>query len=607
MRYLRLRPWLVLALPLLTIAVFFVLLAFSLVRLTLTQTHMRLEAPNNNLPWVIAQAQTSGLRVAHVAGQVALGTDEPGALQRQHQVFLSRLALMEEGPQRRQLDALGYGQGLDAFRQRLPELEQLLQRLQPGQAAVAARVDALLAPLQQALTQAATQAMVAEWDDLGGKLEASRSSLRQIIVSLVGLLLAGAALSTHLLLATRRARRHARLLSRAREFSERIISSSAEGVIAIDLARRCTVCNAAAERLFGQRAPAVVGAPLAQLAPLFDVAAVVHAVDRALAGESLVLPEQPFFRSVGAAPRYLELRLAPLQADAQVVGAIIIAFDTTEQRAVQREIAMHRDHLEELVQARTSELDAALAREREAAELYRNFGTMISHQFRTPLAIVDSALQRLMRHGDRLSAQEIQARAVRARDAVARLVRLMESMLDAARLDAGHVSAHGRACRLDELAARACALQRELAPQRRIALLRPQAPCPRVFCDPVQTEHILANLLSNALRYSAPDTPVRVQLRCDGRHVACAVTNQGSLPVTATPERVFERYYRGENARGQPGVGIGLYMARALARLQGGDLVLQAAGHGEVSFVLSVPVAGTAPRIAAAPGLEPAA
>lgn len=607
MRLPRLRPRLAVVLPLLTIAVFFVLLIFSLVRLAQTQHDMQLEAPRNNLLWVIAQAQASSLRLAHAAGQTAMGTAEPGALQRHHQVFLSRLALMEEGPQQRQLDALGHGQRLHALQEGLAELEYLLARLRPGQVAVAAELDALLAPWGQALTQAATQAMVMEWNDLGDKLQASRSSLRQIIFSLMGLMLAGAALSAHLLLATRRARRDARLLSQARGFSERIVSSSAEGIIAIDPLRHCTVCNGAAERLFGQRARDVVGAPLSLLAPLFDVATVARAVDRALAGDSVVLPDQPFFRSAGALPRYLELRCAPIHSDARIVGAIIIVFDTTRQRAAQREIAMHRAHLEKLVQARTRELDAALVRERETAELHRNFGAMISHQFRTPLAIVDSALQRLMRHGDRLSGPQIRRRSARARDAVARLVRLMESTLDAARLDAGHMAAHGRACRLHELVAGVCQQQREQAPDRRIILMPPAERCPDVFCDPVQTEHILMNLLANAVCYSPPGTPVEVSLRSDGRQVACAVSNTGSLTDGANPEWVFERYYRGANARGHPGVGIGLYMARSLARLQGGELTLQEHADGKVTFALALPVAGPSVQGAGTPGLEPAA
>lgn len=74
----------------------------------------------------------------------------------------------------------------------------------------------------------------------------------------------------------------------------------------------------------------------------------------------------------------------------------------------------------------------------------------------------------------------------------------------------------------------------------------------------------------------------------------CAVSNPGTLPPLADQDALFERYHRGESASGHSGIGLGLYMARALARLQGGDVVLaeRACGEGEtIRFVLSLPYA----------------
>lgn len=593
----RLRVVLAVGLPLLTVVAFFVLLAFSLGRLALTQKNMRLDAPHNNLLWVISQAQTSSLRLDNAVDRLVLGTGSWDRLQRSRQVFLSRLALMREGPQERELQALGYAESLREFSAHLPRLEGLLDQLEPGAADVAGEVATVLEPLHSVLAQAATQAMVGEWESMGTTMEASRAQLRQAVLSLVGLLLAGAALSFYLLRAMRRTREHARSLRRARAFSERIIRSSAEGVLAIDQQQRWTICNKAAEQLFGRRARDVVGRPLGALAPLFEVAAVAGAIKRALAGRSSVLTDQPFFRTAGAEPRYLELRCAPIRSDARVVGAIVIAFDTTEQRAVQREIAMHRDHLEELVRARTQELDAALEREREAAELYRNFGAMISHQFRTPLAIVDSTLQRMMRRGDRLSAAELRERSQRARDAIDRLTRLIKSTLDAARLDAGQIVVQARRCALERLAATACELQREDSPEREFLLQVTDAAPLCVLCDPVQTEHVLVNLLSNAVRYGRPGTPITLRLYRRQQQVCCDVCNAGDLAGGADTDLLFERYYRGADAGDHAGIGIGLYMARSLARLQGGDLVVGPSEAGTTCFTFSLPAAAQQPRV----------
>src|SRR5690606_2439529 len=129
------------------------------------------------------------------------------------------------------------------------------------------------------------------------------------------------------------------------------------------------------------------------LSGLFQVDRIDKAIDRALSGSETVLPDLPYFPPGKDAPLYLALRCFPLRDGQSIIGAMLLTSDVTERHAAQRATAEHRDQLEHLVQARTAELDAALERERATADLYRNFGTMMSHQFRTPLAIVASARQ----------------------------------------------------------------------------------------------------------------------------------------------------------------------------------------------------------------------
>src|SRR5699024_2089557 len=260
----------------------------------------------------------------------------------------------------------------------------------------------------------------------------------------------------------------------------------------------------------------------------------------------------------------------------------------------------------ELVQARTRELDAARARETAAAELYRNCGAMISHQFRTPLAIVDSALQRLVRRGDRLTAAEIRDRGDRARDAIKRMTGLIESTLDTARLDAGQIHSRSQYCDIEQLVADVCARQRDATPDQAIALITPRHGTPPAWCDPAHAEHILVNLLSNAGKYAQAGSAITVRISHTDHHVECAVINRGELSTVADTNALFERYYRGDNAKGHTGVGIGLYMARELARLQGGDVQLGNSKSGTVTFILRLRRTGTEARTGQAATAEPA-
>lgn len=592
------------ALPVSAIVIFVVLLAFSLMRLSDLERDMRIEATQNML-WVISRAHISSLQLGEAAAGSVAGEVDHAQLELRYNVFLSRLALLDDGPQRRRMEALGAAAALGTLRGSLPELGPLLMG---GRPEAAPRIRALLAPYNAALTEAANKAMVAEWDDLGATLDATRKQLWQIIISMIGISLAGTVLCIHFLLAIRDARQRSRLLNQEKAFSELLIGSSGEGIIAVDMDRRCTVWNEAAERLFGVNADVATGALLSDVSGFFEVGRIEQAISDALQGQAVALLDQPFFPSHQCEPLYVDLRCFSLRDGQSIVGTILLASDVTQRRAAQREIADHRDHLEKLVQARTQELDAALTRERATADLYRNFGTMISHQFRTPLALVDSALQRLMRRRDRLTPEEILERGEEARSAIARLVRLVESTLDAARLDAGQIEVRSQLCDLGDLAAEVCSRSMQDTASGRFTLKLPDGDTPIAYCDPVHAEHILTNLLSNAVKYSPAETPISIALTHSGTQIECVVTNTGLPEGAFEREAVFERYYRGSNTEGRPGIGVGLYMARALARLQGGDVQLQDSEPGTVRLAMLLPssASGSGSATAIALRKEPA-
>jgi signal transduction histidine kinase len=194
-----------------------------------------------------------------------------------------------------------------------------------------------------------------------------------------------------------------------------------------------------------------------------------------------------------------------------------------------------------------------------------------------------------MRRSHILSAAEVVERGGKARHAIARLIKLVESTLDAARLDAGQIEIRSQACDLGQLAAEICNRQNELPPQRKIIVQLAGRNSAIAFCDPVHAENILVNLLSNAVKYSLAGTPISVSVVPYGDRVECSVSNHGGIACPAERDALFERYFRGRNAEGRPGIGIGLYMARTLARMQGGDVRLEGSDEERVTFTLVLP------------------
>ncbi|WP_165802835.1 sensor histidine kinase [Pelagivirga sediminicola] len=577
-------------LPLVAIVVFAVLLAFSLIRMIEVDTDIRVDAERNML-WVMHQSESAARRLVEATLRAELGEADASEIALRLDLLRSRFALLGDGPQQRFITDIGLAP-------QMADLRVALQALRPPpEDFTTAEVQQLrlaMAPFAAFFSRAANKTMIREWDDLGGRLETSREQLHQIIVSLLGIMLTGGVLTITLFLALRHSRRSNDMLRRERDFSALLISSSGEGIMAVDDAGTCTIWNPAMAAMTGRTAQQAIGRKMSEIAGFFDITAMRRAVAASLDGKDSNLALQPYFRDAEEPPLHVDLKVSPMRDHGRVIGAIVFMHDASDRYAAREKEAESRARLEQLVAERTRELDDALTRERSAADLYRNFAGMISHQFRTPLAVADSALQRLIRRGPRADAAEIIERATGARNAIAGLTRLVESTLDAARLQAGQVGARRAPCDLIALLDMVGARQRAASPGARIKLRRADAVDAAALCDPAHAEQVMENLLSNAVKYADPDTPITVRLHNDDRSVLCDFSNTGPAIDEADRERVFESGFRGANSASTPGTGVGLFIARSLARMQGGEVSLLPGGAG-TTFRLALPrLAGAA-------------
>ena len=577
-------------LPSITIGIFAILIAFSLLRLSAIEEDMRIEATQNML-WVIARSQVASLKLQQAASSRVTGVGEPAEVERQLNNLLSHHNVLNHGPQRRQMVEMGFADALDAMEARQGELWEIVSGLEAGEEASLLRLNAILSRYDAALARAANMAMIAEWDSLGSKLDNSRQEVSHILLSLIVIALTGAGMTFYLVRATQSARSRAQQLESEKALSQLLVTSSGEAIIAVDRERRSTLLNDAAAMLFGVTAEETLHCPLAAISGVFGEDRVEAVIGAALDGHSGVLRDLPFAHKADTGSIYLDLRCFPMREGAGVIGAIMFLSDATEQYRAKRDLSERRDYLEEQVVLRTKELHAALERERSATAIYRNFAAMVSHQFRTPLAIVDSSLQRLMRRSNRLEPDEILERGGQARSAVRNLVQLVDSTLDIARLYAGQIEQNSVAWDLDRLIADTLDRQTEEMPGR---AFRYANGCPRlVLCDPVYTEHIIVNLLSNAAKYAPPGTAVDVELVSADGYAGCRIINEGHIDPDDR-EHLFERFFRGKNASDRNGVGIGLYMARSLAHLQYGKLSFEILPDGRLEFTLVLPLADAA-------------
>lgn len=232
--------------------------------------------------------------------------------------------------------------------------------------------------------------------------------------------------------------------------------------------------------------------------------------------------------------------------------------------------------------------EAELDRERQVSRLHRAFISIVSHQFRTPLAIIDASAQRMIRRGVQMTSDEITARAEKIRVACQRLTRLMESTLNAARLDEGEVTLNLRVCSLPELLDTVVDSQPEEDQQRIDVAIET---LPRlILADTVLLEQAVQNLVSNAIKYSPGGQPVLIRARAVGDMIEVSVADQGVGVPADEVEQLFRRFFRARTADGIPGTGIGLSFVAQIMELHGGRVDVESIEGQGSTFTLRFPV-----------------
>ena len=252
-------------------------------------------------------------------------------------------------------------------------------------------------------------------------------------------------------------------------------------------------------------------------------------------------------------------------------------------------------------------LEEQLAQEQRLALLQRNFVSMASHEFRTPLTIIDGHARRLIKTKDTLPPAEIGERAGKIRAAVLRLTHLIDNLLNSARLFDGGAALYFHPAEMDmaALLREVCQLHREMVPGAEITERLSSAAMPMIG-DAKLLYQLFSNLLSNAVKYSPGGGAIEVEAEMRVDEIVVAVADRGIGIPANDLERLFERYHRGSNVSGIVGTGVGLYLVKMVADLHRGRVEVTSAEGAGSRFTVHLPVKPAEAMKAAAP-VEPAA
>jgi two-component system sensor histidine kinase KdpD len=222
----------------------------------------------------------------------------------------------------------------------------------------------------------------------------------------------------------------------------------------------------------------------------------------------------------------------------------------------------------------------------------------VSHDLRTPLAVIAGASSALLEMGP--SADETR-REVLLKEVVEesqRLARLVDNLLTMTKFDAGPIKVGKQWFPLEDVIGSALGrLRKELtgrAVNKDLALSLPLVPL-----DGVLVEQVLVNLLENALKYSGPDSPLDMYARSEPENVLVGVGDRGPGLAKGEEDRVFDKLFRGSASKtsDQRGAGLGLTIAQAIVNAHGGRIWAENRAGGGAIFWFTLPIEGSPPDL----------
>jgi PAS domain S-box-containing protein len=354
----------------------------------------------------------------------------------------------------------------------------------------------------------------------------------------------------------------ARLAAIVENSDDAIVSKSLDGIV--------TSWNPAAERMFGWTSEETVGRHITLIIPRERRAEEDEVLARIRRGETVDHFETIRITKDGRLLN-ISLTVSPIRDSAgRIVGASKIARDVTEKKRLEAELS---DKLLQLAES-----------DRRKDE----FLAMLGHELRNPLSAVRNAI---------VTARLDPSRRDRALDIAYRqtdqLARLVDDLLDVARITRGRMTLRTETVRLAGVVERAVETTLDLV-EARAHLLTVALPEESLYVngDPSRLEQVVVNLITNAAKYTEPGGRIEVSLQREAEPAVLRVRDNG---VGITPEmlpRVFDLFAQADRgpARAEGGLGIGLTVVRRLVELHGGQVEVTSEGLGRGSeFRVSLP------------------
>lgn len=234
-------------------------------------------------------------------------------------------------------------------------------------------------------------------------------------------------------------------------------------------------------------------------------------------------------------------------------------------------------------------LRQALEKERELNELKSRFVSMVSHEFRTPLATIQSSTDLLKHYAERMTVERRDEHLNRVQNQVMRLTDMMEDILTVSRAETVGLELRPTPVAFDNFCLGLAEEMQQLAIRHEV-IYRSQGAGATLNIDPKLMRQAIINLLQNAVKYSPSDTQVHLDVVFDVAEVRVSVTDQGIGIPEDDLRHLFQPFHRATNVGNKPGTGIGLVIVKQVVELHGGTLDVSTQLDVGTTFTIHLPI-----------------
>ena len=240
------------------------------------------------------------------------------------------------------------------------------------------------------------------------------------------------------------------------------------------------------------------------------------------------------------------------------------------------------DELGELIQT----INGMIERLDASFNQMKQFSVDVAHELKTPLTILKGESELALTKT--LTQEEMQEILTSFLEEIVRLSRIVDDLLTLTKADAGQLTLRREPLRLDAVLEELCEDAVALGANKEIRVDLGDHPPAAVLGDPLRIRQLFRNLIKNAVQYTDRGGIIQISSRIDGARVVTAIRDSGMGITPEQLKKIFDRFYRADEARSRlsGGSGLGLSIARRMAELQGGSIRAESSpGHGTTFFV----------------------